>query len=105
MVTMLAEVRIELLVFSLDAIHFHLLGRFPNARVRPLVGRAKTHAYFELREQGFIGRLWSAGAHVVPISGRQHQLNVFRYVCDHRLKGAWLWTFRDGRDGDSPGQP
>jgi len=93
---MLAQQEMELLAVSLDAVHFHLLGRFPNSLVRPLVGRAKKHACFELRHCGFEGRLWGAGSNVVPIRDRQHQLNVFDYIVHHREKGSWLWTFREG---------
>jgi hypothetical protein len=96
LVEMLLKQEIELLVLSLDGIHFHLLGRFPSCQVRPVVGRAKKHAYFELRDGGFVGHLWGAGANVVPIKNRRHQLNVFNYVSDHKAKGAWVWTFREG---------
>jgi len=96
MVEMLLTQRIELLVLSLDDIHYHLLGRFPSVQVRPIVGRAKKHAYFELHGQGFVGHLWGQSSNVVPITGRNHQLNVFRYVNDHKTKGAWVWTFREG---------
>ena len=78
MVEMLMEQEIELLVLSLDAIHFHLLGRFPNPAVRPMVGRAKKHAYFELHDQGFVGRLWGTGANVVPISDQKTPTERFR---------------------------
>jgi hypothetical protein len=105
MVELLAAQGIELLVLSLDTIHFHLLGRFPNARVRPVVGRAKKHAYFELHNRGFIGRLWSKSANVVPIADRKHQLNAFGYISGHKETGAWVWTFREGlywqKDGGS----
>ena len=77
-------------------IHLHLLGRFPNPQVRPVVGRAKKHAYFELHDQGFVGHLWGNGSNVVPIKDRKHQLNVFGYIARHKDKGAWVWTFREG---------
>ena len=64
--------------------------------MRPIVGRAKKHAYFELRDGGFAGRLWGTGANVVPITERRHQLNVFSYIAGHKAKGAWVWTFREG---------
>ena len=93
-----------MLAVSLDAIHCHLLGKFPNSQVRPIVGRAKKHAYFTLRDLGFTGRLWGEGSNVKPISDRQHQLNVFSYLCDHKNEGAWVWTFREGlywrKDGE-----
>ena len=41
LVEMLVRQDIELLTLCLDDIHFHLLGRFPDAQVRPVVGRAK----------------------------------------------------------------
>ncbi len=65
-------------------------------QVRPKVGRAKKHAYFNLRDTGFQGTVWEDGSDVVPISGRQHQLNVFAYIRRHRNEGAWVWTFREG---------
>jgi hypothetical protein len=101
MVEMLAIQQIEVLVLSLDAIHFHVLGRFPNSNVRPLVGRAKKHAYYEMHVQGFVGRLWGDGSNVVPIVDRKHQLNVFNYITAHQAKGAWLWTFRENQQKTS----
>jgi hypothetical protein len=96
MIESLVAQGIELLAFSLDSIHFHLLGRFPTSRVRPVVGPAKKHAYFELRDQGFVRRLWGSGSNVVPIRDRQHQLNVFGYIGRHKDHDAWVWTFREG---------
>ena len=95
MVDLLVEQKVELLVFCLDATHLHLLGRFSITQVRPVVGRAKKHAYFELRNHKFVGRLWGNGSNVVPVKDRQHQLRVFDYITEHRDKGAWVWTFRD----------
>ncbi len=96
LVEMLLNQQIEAIVLSLDANHFHVLARFAGNQVRPFVGRAKKHAYFVLRDRGFVGRLWSAGSYVVPITGRQHQLNVYRYIREHQTHGAWVWTFREG---------
>ncbi len=96
LVEMLSMQGIELLVLSLDAIHYHLLGRFQDSQVRPIVGRAKKHAYFVLRDAGFVGHLWGSSSNVVPITGRKHQLNVFDYVRRHVDEGAWVWTFREG---------
>ena len=87
---------IEILTLSLDAIHFHLLARFPDNQVRPRLGRAKKHAYHELRDRGLIGKLWGGGSNVVTITDREHQLNVFAYIGRHKEHGAWVWTFREG---------
>ena len=99
LVEMLLHQEIELLTLSVDAIHFHLLGRFSDSEVRPKVGRAKKHAYFSLRDRGLQGVLWEDGSDVVPITGRQHQLNVFGYIGRHDEKDAWVWTFREGLVG------
>jgi len=93
---MLLHQDIELLTLSMDAVHFHLLGRFTDKKVNPKVGRAKKHAYFNLRDQGLAGGLWEDDSNVVPITDRQHQLHVFRYIGRHKDKGAWVWTFREG---------
>jgi len=90
------EHHVEILALSLDAIHYHLLARFRDRQVRPRVGRAKKHAYHELHDRGFPGKLWQHGCNVVPITDRQHQLNVFTYIRRHQQQGAWLWTFREG---------
>ena len=87
---------IEIIVLSLDAIHFHLLARFRDKQVRPLVARAKRHATYFLRARGHIGKLWSGKGKVTPVSDRKHQVNVFNYITRHADQGAWLWTFRQG---------
>ncbi|MCX7426683.1 MAG: hypothetical protein NTW96_13790 [Planctomycetia bacterium] len=93
---MLLDQQVELLMLSLNTVHFHLLGRFSDSRVLPRVGRAKRHAHFCLRDQGHEGRLWGHGSHIVAITSRRHQLKVFHYIADHKEHGAWLWTFREG---------
>ena len=95
-VDMLAMQEIEILALSMDAIHCHLLGRFGDKSVRPRVGRAKKHATFCLREHGHAGRVWEAKGRALPITDRAHQVNVFNYIVDHGLEGAWVWTYRQG---------
>jgi len=87
---------IEVLALSMDAIHYHILARFLDKQVRPRVGRAKKHAYFQLRERWRVPKVWERLCNVTPIADRSHQVNVFRYICSHREKGAWVWTFREG---------
>jgi len=93
--TLLAR-RIEVLALSMDAIHYHILGRFPDGQVRRHVGRAKLHAYHLLRERWQVGKVWQALCNVTPVSDRTHQVNVFRYIRSHADKGAWVWTFHEG---------
>ena len=92
----LADLEIEVLAASVDAVHFHVLARFADGQVRPRVGRAKKHASHALTETGLPGRVWGKRSRALPIADRTHQVNVFRYIEDHAEKGAWTWTFREG---------
>jgi len=96
LVEMLVDQDIQIIIFALSEVHYHLLARFSDNKVKPRVGRAKKHAYHELRAQGFEGKLWQRGCNVVPIRNRQHQLNVFAHIGRHVNQGAWVWTFREG---------
>jgi len=96
MIERLLEMNVELLALCVDAIHYHILARFPAARVRWWVGRAKKNASFLLRTHELPGTVWARKCRVLPITSRSHQQNVFRYIAKHADKGAWVWTFREG---------
>lgn len=96
LVEMLVQQGIEVLSVSLDAVHYHILGRFAGGEVRRAVGRAKKHAYYRLRERWEVGKVWQRLCKVTPIADRAHQVRVFGYIRDHGKEGAWTWTFRDG---------
>ncbi len=87
--------QVQLLALACGPTHVHLLARFGTARIRPLLGRAKRHASIALTPLEMPGRVWSRGLGIIPVKDRAHQLRVFRYVCEHRDEGAWVWTFRD----------
>jgi REP element-mobilizing transposase RayT len=105
LVEMLDMQAIQVIAVSLDARHYHILAKFPDTNVRPIVGRAKKHAYHELRNRGHEGAVWATRNRVLPVRNREHQVNVFRYIVDHRKKGAWVWTFREGIHWRKPGAP
>jgi len=96
MVEKLARLGIEAIALSQDAVHYHILARFPDGQVRRPVGRAKKHAYFRLRERWGVGKVWQRLCNVTPIGGRAHQVNVFEYIRSHADVGAWVWTYREG---------
>ena len=100
MVEMLTRQGIEVLALSMDAVHCHLLARFPDGRVRALVGRAKKHAAFQLHTCGHTAKVWERFSHAVPIADRAHQVSAFRYIANHAGNGAWAWTCRDTGNGD-----
>ena len=100
MVAKLLEFEIEVLAVSVDAVHYHILARFPDDQVKGPVGWAKKNASHDLTELGLAGTVWAKGCRPLPITGRRHQLNVFRYIAEHASKGACVWTFRDGVIGE-----
>ena len=95
-VEMLVRLDIEVLALSVDAVHYHILARFPDGNIRLRVGRAKKHASEILTEHGLKGTVWAKRCRPLPITDRAHQLNVFDYILKHADKGAWVWTFRNG---------
>ena len=98
LVEMLLKQDVELLALSLDAIHYHLLARFGGRSARQIVGRAKKHATFVLRDGGHEGPAWGKRSRVLPIQDRDHQVNVFNYIVRHTDKGAWTWRFKPTDD-------
>jgi len=96
MVEMLLHQKVEVLSFSLDGVHFHLLGRFGPSRIRPAVGRAKKHAYHILRASGHAGEVWAKRCSIHPIGHRRHQVSTYRYVLGHTRVSAWIWAYNQG---------
>ncbi len=91
----LGETGVDVLAISLDACHFHVLGRFADGQVRRAIGLAKKSASFALSETHLGGAVWGKRSRALPVRDRQHQLNVFSYIAKHAEKGAWVWTFKD----------
>lgn len=99
MVDRLRELGAEVIAASVDTVHYHILARFPDGRVRQRVGLAKKHAWHLLHDRGMTGRAWAKRCHALPIADRQHQVNVYHYIASHAAQGACVWTFRDGVGG------
>lgn len=96
MVELLLHKGVELLSFSLDAVHFHLLGRFGKLRIRPTVGQAKKHSTYVLKARSFEGGIWARICDPRPIRNREHQVTAYQYILDHVKKGAWIWNHKEG---------
>ena len=104
-VAKLCQLDVEPIALSVGAVHYHVLARFLSDDVRRLVGLAKKHAWFALRDIGFSGTLWAKGCRVLPVRDRAHQVNVYGYICRHAQEGAWVWTYDQGlywRANESP---
>jgi len=83
--------------------HVHLLAKFPAGNCRDLVGRAKKHATFESRPHGWKGHLWAKRGRNQPVTDRNHQRRVHRYIADHAEQGAWVWKWGDPMPGADEG--
>lgn len=93
---------IDLIVLSIDRVHFHLLARFPDHNPRRWVGIAKKESSHYLKEEKLapVGGLWAVRVECVPVADREHQLWVVPYILKHGKKGAAVWYFRRDKTGN-----
>ena len=74
--------------------HAHLLVKVPlEADPRWLMGLAKKHSSFELKEQGWKGKVWGKRGKELKVRDRSHQRNVYRYVLNHESQEAYVWKW------------
>lgn len=96
---------VELIDLCIGAKHWHVLARFKSLdwRARPkeknrdprhLMGLAKKRSARALSKAGLIdeGGVWAVRCRPLPIRDRSHQLNVAKYIPDHKKKGAAVWS-------------
>jgi hypothetical protein len=85
--------RIEVIIASVDATHFHILARFLDCRADHWIGIAKRETSHFAKEASASphGGLWARNGKSQPIRNRAHQLSTFRYIQNHKSKGAALW--------------
>lgn len=118
----LSALEAEVVALCVGATHFHVLVRFSNWRgpgmampgrceveipglckanalqdgrdpvPRHVIGMAKKHAAFALREHGIVGGVWGTRSHIEPVRSRAHQLKVVAYIRRHAEEGAAVWS-------------
>lgn len=88
--------QIKVISVALDKRHYHILAKFPDTNVRWPVGLAKKHAHYALLNRGRQGPLWAKRNRILPVRNREHQVNVYHYIQNHRKRGAWVWNHRQG---------
>src|SRR5262245_28100189 len=88
----LTGLRALLVCVSVSGQHVHFLAKMPYRLPRRWTGFAKRHAWFCLRDRGWVGHLWGKRSKATPIRDRPHQLNAYRYILRHARQGAWVWT-------------
>ena len=86
----------RVLAVAVAKLHAHALVELPDniIRIRAIVGEAKrlsSRAVKSLRP----GSIWSAGGTFKPITSRDHQQSVFKYILYSQGRGAWTWGFKD----------
>ena len=81
---------VELIALSVDAIHVHLLARFPQHDPRRFVGLAKkeSSAFLPATDGLPTGGLWGARCQCEPIASRAHQVSTVHYILKHQQAGA-----------------
>jgi hypothetical protein len=96
---------IVVLVACLDATHLHVLAQFKDLRPRQRLGWAKFFATKQVKQYlnahgAAVGNflelklgegIWGKRSECVPITDRQHRVNVLNYVAGHSKKGALVW--------------
>jgi len=96
LVEMLVHQGVEVAALSIDAVHFHVLGRFCYAPARTTVGKAKQHAWHLLRAAGQAGKLWAQRGRTLAIRSEAHWERAREYLLAHGQKGAWIWQSEQG---------
>jgi hypothetical protein len=92
----LVELRATIACIAVAAQHGHVLVKMPPEMTRLWMGHAKRHAWHQLREAGWNGKLWAKRPKFIPIKDRAHQLNVYAYILRHEAEGAYVWKHNDG---------
>ncbi len=96
---------IAVLVACLDAAHLHVLAQFKDLRPRRRLGWAKFFATKQVKQYlnahgAAVGNfpelktgegIWGKRSECVPITDRQHRVNVLNYIAGHWKKGASVW--------------
>jgi len=80
------------LCMSVSGQHVHTLAKVQRYHARDLMGVAMKHAWYELRDQGWSGKLFAKRGKELTIKDRAHQLNVYHYILRHAQQGAWVWS-------------
>lgn len=88
---------IELIVLSIDRVHFHLLARLADHDPRRWVEIAKKESSHNLKREGLapVGGLWAVRFECVPVADREHQLSVVPYILKHGKRGGAVWYFKN----------
>jgi hypothetical protein len=103
LVAEIEHVQIVPAILAVAKSHVHLVAQFGDLRIRHVVGRLKAVATLSIRKQQSSphARIWAAGCHMKSLSSEDDFATAFRYVVEHRERGALVhrwdsnieWTF------------
>jgi REP element-mobilizing transposase RayT len=85
---------VRLLCLAVMPDHVHGLGQFDVVSAAKTIGLAKAQSSRAIRAQ-VPGIVWGKRARLKEIRDRNHQVETFRYICEHECEGAVVWTFRE----------
>lgn len=83
----------DVIVACVTDVHFHILARFPDHSPRHWVGVAKKESSHHAKQAHLAppGGLWAIRTKSLPTRSRDHQLNIAKYIFDHRNEGRAVW--------------
>ncbi len=77
-------------ILGFGATHVHLVAKFGLLKIRPTVGRWKSHATRALPNPGTRRRVWAEGCHMKSLTDEEAFNNAVNYVRDHVNEGALI---------------
>jgi len=86
--------QVDLLAIAVMSDHAHLLANFPVNTARAMIGVAKSDSSRSIGAQ-IPGTVWAKKCLLTRMRDKDHHINTFRYIVNHRSQDAWVWTFRD----------
>ncbi|HEX8877409.1 MAG TPA: hypothetical protein VF777_11710 [Phycisphaerales bacterium] len=116
LVSSLQREAIEVIACCVTSNHFHLLARFTlpdtpgvwsNNRHQPIygyirhvVGKAKSASALALSRSSRAeeGGVWAKRFKITPVTDRDHQLAVFRYILRHQHQDGATWRFEQPKE-------
>jgi hypothetical protein len=83
----------DVAVACVTDVHFHILARIPDHPPRHWLGVAKKESSHHAKQQNLAppGGLWAVRTKSLPTRSRDHQLNVAKYIFEHRAEGGAVW--------------
>ena len=89
----------RVLAIAAGKCHVHLLLEAidTHREIKRASARMKQASSYAVRD-ALPGQVWAGGGKPIRVCDPEHQRRVFRYICEHRDQGAYVWRFDERRD-------